>query len=127
MDSETLVDADIKIGAEALRALDKAGVEPRAAFWLKIPDLSGWRFVVAVPRLEEIGVRESYETVRRVLRRANVDLELARVTLTAPNHELVRSLRQAGRKTSRHAVLGMRSSTGGTIEPTGEAYIYRNH
>ena len=121
MASAALVDDDIERGREAFRALAKAGVRPRAAFWRYAPESSDWRFVVALPAVRQQGTRRWYEQVQRILRQQGVELPVWRITLLGTGDPVARWARQRVQ-----GMIGDVRSTGNMVDNTviEDAYIY---
>lgn len=119
----TLVKEDIERGREALRALDEAGIRPRAAFWRYWPESSDWRFVVALPTFDREGPKRAYEQVQRVLQKGRVDLPLWRISVLSTDDPLaIWATHQAHR-----AGEDVRSSSSvADNDFIEDAYIYRS-
>ena len=121
MASTPLVDEDIKRGRNAVRALSRAGVNPRAAFWRFTPESADWRLVLALPTLRQEGPLRVYEQLQRILKRQHVELPVWRITLLGTDDPLARWARQR--------VQGMANdvrSTGNLVDDAliEDAYIY---
>lgn len=101
MAKTSLVEPDIAGGARLVEALDRAGLQVKAAFWFLIPELSVWRLFLASPIVVEQGRRAAYERVQEVLgelRSAGVEApSLDNISAVSPDDEIVRLLSTAVR------------------------------
>lgn len=68
MVDRALTDQQIQEGEALIRALDVAGEEVDAAFWLLSED-SGWQLFLHLPRLEETPPSVGYSRVSQVMKR----------------------------------------------------------
>jgi hypothetical protein len=64
-----LVDRDIQVGEQIVRALDKAGIAVVAAYWYFIPEFQDWRLMIASPEVDEKGPFDLYLRVNELLSR----------------------------------------------------------
>jgi hypothetical protein len=83
MDSATLVDSEISDGRELLSRLESAGVDCRAACWLKPTETGRWNFYVATPLVDSEREIDAYLKVLGILR------EMGDCSITSSNLELV--------------------------------------
>ena len=60
---------DIQKGEAVVRALDEAGLEVRAASWLRLAEAPDWRLVLAMPLVDKEGPRAGYGAIRKTLAR----------------------------------------------------------
>jgi len=67
MDQATLVSPDITAGAQALAALDAAGLKHIVALLAVFPEYEDWRFVVSSPSLNQTQQLRAYEQVTEAL------------------------------------------------------------
>lgn len=67
MDQETLVDEQIKAGAQFVQNLAQE-VPLKAAFWVKPDEVERWRLWIASDRLGDDNLNQNYQTVSRVAR-----------------------------------------------------------
>lgn len=99
MAKTSLVEPDIAGGARLVEALDRDGLEVKAAFWFFIPELSVWRLFLASPIVVEQGRRAAYERVQEVLRQlsaAGVEApSLDEISAVPPDNGIVRLLSSA--------------------------------
>ncbi len=125
MDKSTLVVSDYEAGKALLHALDQAGVEVKAAFWLYLSEPDEWRLHLALPEVAEKGPREGYERVQGILEQSQLEgLSLMNITVIAPDNNLVRLLRSVIRTGPGIAGIRLR---GNVIDNVliEDAYIYR--
>jgi hypothetical protein len=108
-------------------ALDEAGLDIRAAFWLYLPDQNSWRYVFATPLALTRGPKRIYQKVRSILsHRKDVlkGINLSGISVVPPDVTLIALLRRAI-QTGR-GISGIRfprnTIDGHFIE---DAYIYR--
>ena len=127
MAASILVSDDIERGRKAIEALDAQGERPRAAFWMSIPDSREWRLAVVLPSVDRTGVKQGYELVRRILKKAKVDLPVWRVTVLATNDPLAQRVKRATPKTAPGAIT-IGSSTSDVVDDVNvdEVYVYRS-
>ena len=76
MASTVLVGDDIDRGAEVVRALDKDGLEIRAAYWLRNPETMRYQFTIALPDDASKDGRADIRRVREALERQHVDFPI---------------------------------------------------
>lgn len=103
MAKTTLVAPDIDEGRVFLDLLDHSAIPVSAALWQKVREtdirLEGsgeWDFVVVTPLVEEIGVRETYRRIDKVLSKASRPLEvgLLNISVFTPESWYAKSLRK---------------------------------
>ncbi|MBN2024575.1 MAG: hypothetical protein JW809_17480 [Pirellulales bacterium] len=94
MATETLVGADIELGAELIRRLDRADFGVHAALWLFRTEEEQWRLMIATPRFDEEGPKRAYRRLQRVLRTSKPSLELSllQIGLVSPEDPLIKTL-----------------------------------
>ncbi len=117
----------IEAGLLLVHKLDERGIAPEAALWLYFPDREVWRLVLALTKVGQVGPKEVYGEVRRVLVAAESELHglsLDNITVMRPDDPIVVLLRTA--ITTGPGIAGIRLKNdvvnGTLIEG---AYIYR--
>ncbi len=95
MAAQTLLNEDIERGRRALSALDDAGFDVRAAFWVFDEDGQDWRFTIAEPTVDLKGTHALYEQMAQALRGKLDVLPLRDVYLVSPDDQLVSLVRLA--------------------------------
>jgi hypothetical protein len=94
MATAALVDKDLDIGREILRALAKGRIEVTVAFWAYVPESSEWQLFIATPLVDSKGPRAAYEEVLDTLHDARMDsyLPWRRLFLRSPRDPVLKSL-----------------------------------
>jgi hypothetical protein len=112
-------------GAELTRKLDEANWPVTASFWYFVPNDNQWKLIVASPKLESEGPKQSYEAISHALstlRRYFHDLEF--ISVVTPKNDVVRTLALA--LNTGPTIAGIRFSknmiNGHYID---DAYVYR--
>ena len=128
MGATTLVSPDIQKGEAVVRALDEAGLEVRAASWLRLAEAPDWRLVLAMPLVDKEGPRAGYGAIRKTLARppGRVEVPLGMISVIGLKDPLYRLLRRLV-KTARKAIADIRVSDNivdGVL--VQDAYIYRS-
>jgi hypothetical protein len=96
MDNATLVAPDVEAGKQLIRALDNAGLDVKAAFWLYLEESEEWRLYIATPLVKEHGPREVYSRVLKVLNESKVSsIQLSEISVVDPTFRLVTALSSA--------------------------------
>jgi hypothetical protein len=125
MAAQSLLNAQVDLGKSTLVALDKTGLDIRAAYWVFDEDGQVWRFTVAEPSADIKGTHAVYERVAQALKgQANV-LPIREIYVVSPDDRLVSLVRMAI-STPGHAISGIFFSGNvvmGTRVP--DMYIYR--
>lgn len=124
---ESLSGEMISAGAELIRRLDETRFIVSASLWLYIPEINGWRFIIASPEVKTQGPKKAYKQVQSVIFKMPDDqpkIQLKDVTAIDSNDPLVSLLRVAVR--TGDGVSGIRLThnviNGVLIE---DAYVYR--
>ena len=128
MGATALVSLDIEKGRAVVRALDEAGLDVRAASWLLVAEVSGWRLVLAMPLVDRKGERAGYQAIQKVLARqpATLDVLWHQISVVGLKDPLYRLLRRVAR-TGRRAVADIRFSDHiGDDVFVEDGYIYRS-
>ncbi len=73
MATAALVDKDLDIGREILRALATGRIEVNVAFWAYVPQSSEWELFIATPLVDTKGPKAAYEEVLNALHDAGMD------------------------------------------------------
>jgi len=95
---EQLTDAMIDAGAEVVRKLDEIGLPVTAAFWSFIPEISGWRLMIASPDVATHGPRVVYEQIQNALEALGpiaAQAPFAQISVLEPRAQVVRALATA--------------------------------
>jgi hypothetical protein len=125
MAKTTLVDADVKAGADLLRTLDLLDLQIEAAMWLYGAELGEWTFLVATNLYTIQGPRRLYQQVWLALlqseQRDRIPFE--DIKAVGLNDPLVKALRQTVSSSGLEQARFTRSTIGGVyIE---DAIVYR--
>jgi hypothetical protein len=94
MATAALVDKDLDIGREILRALAKGRIEVTVAFWAYVPQSGEWQLFIATPLVDSKGPRAAYEEVLDTLHDAKMDpyLPWRKLFLRSPKDPVLKSL-----------------------------------
>jgi hypothetical protein len=94
MATAALVDKDLDIGREILRALAKGRIEVTVAFWAYVPQSSEWQLFIATPLVDSKGPKAAYEAVLDTLHDAKMDpyLPWRKLFLRSPKDPVLMSL-----------------------------------
>jgi hypothetical protein len=125
MAAQSLLNDDVDRGRRTLAALDAAGLDIRAAFWVLDEDSGDWRFTIAEPTVDQAGTRALYERVATALDRKPDVLRLREVYGVSPDDPLVALVRDVV-STPGNASLGINfrgNVVMGTAVP--DMYIFR--
>lgn len=96
MDTTALVEDEIAAGERLIDALDAAGFDVRAAFWMRLPESGDWRLFVASPTVERHGHLAAYQELVRIARESRIPTGvLHRVSLVFTSDPTVTLLRSA--------------------------------
>ena len=123
-----MVSLDIEKGRAVVRALDEAGLDVRAASWLLVAEVSGWRLVLAMPLVDRKGAHAGYQAIHRVLARqpetlANPLGQISVVGLKDPLYRLLRRVARTGRRAVTDIRFGDHIGDNVFVE---DGYIYRS-
>jgi hypothetical protein len=125
MDKTALVNIDVSLGEEVLKALDAARIETNVALWAWLSEYEDWRFVLASRTLDREGLRRGYEMVNRATDAAGIAINRApSILILKMTDPFIRELRRIFGKGA--SVNGMRlggQSIGNRF--VQEAYVYR--
>ncbi len=122
---ETLAGTDMDFGKALWQALRGNKKFPaRGALWLFRPESGEWHFLIATPRVDEVGPRRAYEELSDITRGIPVDSsKLLKIELISPKQPLYEALRSVFGKTA--SVEGARlgnTQIGGRY--ISDAYLY---
>jgi hypothetical protein len=94
MATAALVDKDLDIGREILRALAKKGFPVSVAFWAFVPQSSEWQLFIATPLVDSKGPKAAYEEVLDILHDAKMDpyLPWRKLFLRSPKDPVLKNL-----------------------------------
>jgi len=122
---EALSGMDIDFGKSLWRALRGSTKFPvEGALWLSRSESDSWHFLIATPRVDEIGRRKAYEELSRITRQLPIDSgQFSRIELISPEEPLYQALRSVFGKTAsvEGARLGNTQIEGMYIN---DAYLY---
>jgi hypothetical protein len=89
MDNATLVGPEIEGGKQLVRALDGAGLDVKAAFWLYLEEAEEWRLYIATPLVKKQGPRDVYSRVLKVLKENMISsIDLSEISVIDPTDGL---------------------------------------
>jgi|SRR5579864_2229887 hypothetical protein len=99
MYTQTLVEKSIKDGQNLVDALEKAGLDPKAAFWYFNPDLETWKLMIMLPAMDSGDHQHAYKLVEqvRMSTRPQVSISLNDIALQSSYSPLVGAVRWAVR------------------------------
>jgi hypothetical protein len=122
---EALTGTDVEFGKVLWNMLRRnKKFRASGALWLFQPESGGWHFVIATPRVDEVGPRKAYEELSDITRRIPADSsELLKIELVSPKQPFYEALRSVFGKTA--SVEGARlgnTQIGGTY--INDAYLY---
>jgi hypothetical protein len=125
MAAQSLLNAQVDLGRNTLVALDGAGLDIRAAYWLFDEDGQAWRFTIAEPTVDISGTHAVYERMAGPLKSQSDVLPLREIYVVSPDDRLASLVRMAV-NTPAHAVSGI-SFSGNVVVGTRipDMYIYR--
>ena len=125
MASQSLLNAQVEQGKTTLSALDAAGLDVRAAYWIFDDDSQTWRFTLAEPTVDVKGTHALYESMARALGGRPDALPLREVYVVSPDDRLVSLVRMAI-ATPGNAVSGI-TFTGNVVKGNRipDMFIYR--
>ena len=63
MDQTTLVDVDLDFGHRLVQDLEDEGIHVAVAFWAKLEEYGEWRFFIASPDFDKMGLFQAYGRV----------------------------------------------------------------
>lgn len=122
---ESLTEEMKAAGAELTRKLDEAKWPVTASFWYFVSDDNQWKLIVASPKLESEGPKQSYEAISDALSTLRKYFDgLDFISVVAPGNDVVQTLSLA--LNTGPAIAGIRFSknmiNGHYID---DAYVYR--
>jgi hypothetical protein len=124
MAAQSLLNAQVDLGKSTLMALDSAGLDIYAAFWVFHEDGQTWRFTMAERSVDAQGTHAVYERMAQALSGRVDVLPLREVYVVSPSDPLV-SLVQIAIATG-PGISGI-SFSGNVVNGTSipDMYIYR--
>lgn len=94
MDKSTLVEKDINEGKELIEALDEAGISVQAALWIYLSESDEWRFMIAIPMIDEKGPKKTYTHIQSILAKITPPtITLKDISIVSPNYDLIKLLK----------------------------------
>jgi len=121
---ETLTETDMDFGKVLWHALRRNKKFPaNGALWLFQPESAEWHFLIATPRVDEVGPRKAYEELSDITRRISDSSKLLKIELISPKQPFYQALRSVFGKTA--SVEGARlgnTQIGGRY--INDAYLY---
>ena len=125
MDQATLVSPDLEGGRKLVAALDDAGLDIRAAFWLYREESESWRLYLATPLVKTQGLKVAYTKVLEEFDSLEIpNLKFWNISVIDPELPLVVRLKTAVHTEPKIDLITFIGNTidGVHIPP---AYIYR--
>ena len=89
MASQSLLNMQIDQGVNTVAALDRAGLDIRAAFWIFDDDAQTWRFSVSEPTVNVRGPHAVYEQIAAALNGLSGVLPLRDIYLRSADDQLI--------------------------------------
>jgi len=96
VDRTALVERDLDVGAEVVRALEHRDIPVDLAAWLKDEDTGTWQLVVSVPSVATSGARPVYEALDSLLQENSEvfgQLTLDDIVVVWPDERVVRDIK----------------------------------
>lgn len=94
MDKTTLVEKDINEGKELIEAIDEASITLQAALWIYLSESDEWRFMIALPMIDQIGPKKTYTNIQSILvKNEHLGISLKDISIVSPNHNLIKVLK----------------------------------
>lgn len=94
MDKTTLVEKDINEGKELIEAIDEASITLQAALWIYLSESDEWRFMIALPMIDQIGPKKTYTYIQSILvKNEHLGISLKDISIVSPNHNLIKVLK----------------------------------
>lgn len=123
MVNSTLVETQIRAGADLIGSLDKRGFVVSSAFWYLDNEEQGWRLILAMPAVEREGAHAVYRKIQTTVGSLS-SISLLDVSVVSPKEPLVQLMNRAIH--TGPGITNMRF-TGNTISGVliEDAYIYR--
>jgi hypothetical protein len=125
MASQALLNIQVDQGKKTVAALDAAGLDVWAAFWVFDEDAQAWRFTIAESNVDRQGTHAVYERMGQALDGHRDVLPLREIYVVSPFDQIV-SLVQMAISTPSHAIEGI-SFIGNVVMGTRvpDMYVYR--
>ena len=122
---ETLTRTDMDFGKVLWNVLRRNNkFRANGALWLLQPEAGEWHFVIATPRVDEVGPRKAYEELSQITRQIAADSStLLKIELISPRQPFYQALRSVFGNTA--SVEGARlggTQIGGRY--INDAYLY---
>ena len=122
---EALTEPDVDFGKVLWNALRRnKKFRANGSLWLFQPESGGWHFVIATPRVDEVGPRKAYQELSDFTRRVPTDSsKFSKIELISPKQPFYEALRSVFGKTA--SVEGARlgnTQIGGMY--INDAYLY---
>ena len=94
MDKSTLVNKALTEGKELIGALDEAGISVQAALWIYLSESDEWRFMIAIPMIDEKGPKKTYTYIQSILAKITPPtISLKDISIVSPNYDLIKLLK----------------------------------
>ena len=92
---ETLTGTDMDFGKVLWNVLRRNNkFRANGALWLLQPEAGEWHFVIATPRVDEVGPRKAYEELSQITRQIAADSStLLKIELVSPRQPFYQALR----------------------------------
>jgi len=88
-----LVDIEVDAGQEVIDAI-RSKMRLRGALWYYFPEAEEWRLVLITPLVDQLGSREVYSRILKVIRQSEElqNVLWRRISARSPKDPLIRSL-----------------------------------
>ena len=98
-DARVLVGMDIEGGERLLNALDEAESDVRVALWIYLSEPDEWRFMIALPLVDQEGPKKAYTLVQSELAKLDPasEISLRNISAVGLEHHTIQALRTAVR------------------------------
>lgn len=100
MDKTALVGMDMEGGERLLNALDEAGINVHVALWIYLPEPDEWRFMIALPLVDQEGPKKAYTLVRLELAKLDPvpEISLRNISAVGMGHHIIQALQAEARE-----------------------------
>lgn len=93
-----LVEPYIEEGRKLIELIKKSRLDVESAFWLYRPESDEWRLTIATKSVDQVGPRETYRKIQKVIPRDSV-ISLPDISVVSPRRAIVKGLTQSSRRT----------------------------
>jgi hypothetical protein len=128
MSTQTLVERSIQDGRHLVDALEKTGLNPKAALWYFNPELETWKLMIMLPLMDSGNHQYAYKLVERARMNTQpqVAIPLNDIVLQSTQSPLIAVVRRAVKSLPASATEGFHY-IGATVNTQfiGDVYIYQ--